>query len=47
MGCVQRLNRDNLPLSAWLHAPDLQVAIASSSPELLLKQEGKPYPPVD
>ena len=38
----QRLERDNpAPLSTWLHSPDLQIAIASSSPELLLKQNGK------
>jgi anthranilate synthase/aminodeoxychorismate synthase-like glutamine amidotransferase len=38
----QRLERDNpAPLSAWLHSPDMQIAIASSSPELLLKQNGK------
>ena len=37
----QRLNRDNpAPLSAWLHSPDLRLAIASSSPELLLRQNG-------
>ncbi|MDG1525234.1 MAG: chorismate-binding protein [Candidatus Thalassarchaeaceae archaeon] len=37
-----RLERDNpAPLSSWLHSPDLQLAIASSSPELLLKQDGK------
>jgi len=38
----ERLERDNpAPLSAWLHSPDLHLTISSSSPELLLKQDGK------
>ena len=38
----ERLNRDNpSPLSAWLYSPDLKISIASSSPELLLSQEGQ------
>ena len=37
-----RLEQDNpAPLSAWLYSPDLDIAIASSSPELLLKQDGQ------
>lgn len=38
----ERLSEDNpAPLSAWLHAPDLGLAVASSSPEQLLRQEGR------
>ena len=37
----ERLERDNpAPLSSWMYSPDLHLAIASSSPELLLKQDG-------
>lgn len=38
----ERLNENNpAPLSAWLHSPDLDISIASSSPELLLRQNGR------
>jgi len=37
----RRLARDNpAPLAAYLSAPDLSLAVASSSPELLLRQTG-------
>ncbi|MEE2811851.1 MAG: chorismate-binding protein [Candidatus Thermoplasmatota archaeon] len=38
----EQLAQDNpAPCAAWLSAPDLDLAIMSSSPELLLRQEGE------
>jgi len=38
----ERLARDNpAPCAAWLAAPDLGLAVASSSPEQLLRQQGR------